>query len=118
MYNQLGGYIVFSGERYQRGYGLGGYFTKFYKWLMPLAEKHALPHLKSGFHAIKNQALDTMANVAKDAVAGKNVRDTVQEHVSQAIDNLKQKAERKLQGEGVKRRKKILFKRRKKDIFD
>ena len=48
MNRQLGGYEVFKGPMYQQGYGLGGYFRKFFKWIVPIAEKHVLPHLKSG----------------------------------------------------------------------
>ena len=109
----LGGYEVFRGPMYQQGYGIGGYFRRFFKWVVPVAEKHALPHLKSGLSAIKNQALESVASIAKDTVAGRDVRAAVQEHVSQAIDNLKNKAEKTLSGEGKKRPKKILYKRRK-----
>ena len=127
MHKQLGGHTVFRGPMYQHGYGLGGYFRKFFKWVVPIAEKHAVPHIKAGLNALKTQALDTVSSIAKDAVNGKHIRNSITEHVSQAIDNLKSKAEKTLNGEGCKRtkqqkggvfkKKKIILKKRK-DIFD
>ena len=121
MNRQLGGYEVFKGPMYQQGYGLGGYFRKFFKWIVPIAEKHVLPHLKSGLNVVGNQALASVANIATDAVKGRDIQEAVKENVSQAIDNLKTKAERKLRGEGHKqKKKKIIYKKRKisNDIFD
>ena len=121
MHKHLGGFEVFRGPMYQQGYGLGGYFRNFFKWIIPMAEKHALPHLKSGLEAVKNQAIQSVSNIAQDTIKGKNIRDSLQENVSQAIENLKSKAENKLRG-GGKRKKihKIVFKKKKNtnDIFD
>ena len=122
MNRQVGGYEVFRGPMYQQGYGLGGYFRNFFKWIVPIAEKHVLPHIKSGIKVVGNQALASVANIANDAVKGRDIQEAVKENVSQAIDNLKSRAERKLRGEGYKhtKKKKILYKKRKisSDIFD
>ena len=42
---QTGGddYNSFIGELYQRGYGLGGIFGRFIKWIIPLIKKGAGP---------------------------------------------------------------------------
>ena len=120
MHKQVGGYEVFRGPMYQQGYGLGGYFRKFFKWLVPIAEKHVMPHIKSGLEVVKNQAFESVADIAKDAIKGKNFKESVKENVTQAIDNLKTKAESKLKGEGLQKKRKIIFKKRKlsDDIFD
>ena len=120
MPRQYGGVqYVFRAPMYQQGYGLGGYFKRFFKWLVPIAEKHVLPHLKTGAQAIGREALDSVANIARDTARGRSLRDSAQEHVDTAIENIKHKAEKKLSGEGKRRkRRKIILKRRQKDIFD
>ena len=122
MNRQFGGVEnVFKGPMYQQGYGLGGYFKKFFKWLIPIAEKHVMPSIKSGLETIGKQAIDSASRIASDAVNGRNIQEAAREHVSQAIDNLKSKAENKLAGNGKKRKKfnlqKIISKKQQKDIF-
>ena len=47
--DQAGGeYNVYRGSMYQKGYGLGGSFRKFFSWIIPLVKKHALPTIESG----------------------------------------------------------------------
>ena len=121
MYRQLGGVQnVFRGPMYQQGYGLGGYFKKFFRWLMPIAERHVMPHIKSGIETVGKQAVESASRIANDTISGRNIQEAAKEHVSQAIDNLKQKAEKTLSGKGVKKKKNkkiILKKSHIKDIF-
>jgi hypothetical protein len=103
---------------YQQGYGLGGYFRRFFRWLVPLAEKHVVPHLKTGVERIGREGSDTIAKLAADAIAGRNMRESSKQHVDAAIDNLKKSFEDQLEGKGKKKRRKIVFKKKKfKDIF-
>lgn len=121
-----GGQDVFRGPMYQQGYGLGGYFRKFFKWIVPIAQKHALPHLQNGAEAIGKQVSESISNIARDTINGKNIRDSAQNNVDIAISNLKNQAEAKLRGEGIKRKRaksrSVIFKRKPKakhrDIFD
>jgi len=121
-----GGYDfnVFRGASYQRGYGLGGSFRSFFRWLVPIFKEHALPLLKSGAQEVGKEAVSSITNIAKDAVNGRNVKEAASEHLSSAMDNLKNKVNKKLSGKGIKRRKKrkntIIFRKKAKlnDIFD
>ena len=121
MNRQLGGVqTVFRGPVYQEGYGLGGYFRKFFKWIVPIAEKHVLPHIKSGLEAIGKQSVESISNIAKDTIKGRNIKEATQQHVNEAIDNLTSKAEKHLSGQALKRKKKskFIYKKRKNiDIF-
>jgi hypothetical protein len=114
--------LVFQGPLYQNGYGVGGYFKKFFRWIVPIAEKHLLPHLKSGAKEIGKHIIDASSNIARDVVKGRNINESTDEHINKAIDNLQQMAESKLSGSGIKRRA-ILFEKNKvkkkkyKDIF-
>jgi hypothetical protein len=118
---QLGGVNhVFRGPMYQQGYGLGGYFRKFMKWLIPITEKHVLPHLKSGLSYVGNEAIDAVNKIAKDTIQGRNIKESTNEHMNSSIENIKRKAEQKLAGEGINKKKKlknkIIYKKHK-DIF-
>ncbi len=136
--NQIGGdYNYYRGANFQRGYGLGGYayqngaglggmFRKFASWVMPLLRKHALPTLNSGAKAIGREALDSAADVAKDLISGRNFSESMNQRLGTAIDVLKEKAEKKLDGHGINRKRKlknlVILKKKKKinhkDIFD
>jgi hypothetical protein len=135
---QVGGdYNYYRGSNFQRGYGLGGYayqngaglggmFRKFASWVMPILRKHALPSLQSGVKAIGREALDSAADVAKDIISGRDFKETVNKRLGTAIESLKDKAEQKLDGRGIKRKRNlknlIILKKKKivnhKDIFD
>ena len=115
---------LFRGTLYQRGYGLGGLFRKFFNWIVPIMNTHALPKVKEGAKEIGRVALQSVSDIAKDALAGKNIKESVQSNATKAVDTLKTKAEQALEGKGIKRhrkhRKKLLFKKlkpSKQDIF-
>ena len=127
---------IFRGPQIQKGYGqrgagLGGLFKKFMKWIVPLANKHVLPIIETGAKNIGNQIVNSASNFARDTIDGKNIKESASKRYNEAVDNLKQKAESFLQGEGIKksikRKRKeknyIILKKQKKtsrakDIFD
>ena len=100
-------YALYRGSIIQKGYGLGSTFKKFFRWIVPIFQKHALPTIESGVKAIGKQTLSSVSDIAKDIVAGRNIRESAQERVSTAIDYLKQSAEQTLEGKGIKRKKKF-----------
>ena len=124
--DQAGGeYNLYKGAVYQRGYGLGGAFRKFFSWIMPIVKKHALPALESGAKVLGKEAVSAVGEIAKDVLAGKNLKNSVHERGSMAIDNIKDYAEKSLEGRGIKKRKSkkkfIIIKKKPKhttDIFD
>ena len=111
-----GDYNTFKGALYQRGYGLGGMFGRFIKWIIPLIKKSAGPLLKGAASALGSEAVTTATNIAKDAWAGKPISESFKKNAHVAIDNLKLKAENALSGKGIKRRrsmkKMIILKKR------
>lgn len=114
---------VFRGSLFQKGFGIGGMFRRFFRWIVPVLKEHALPAVASGAKEIGRTALDSAANIAKDVVAGKDLTEAAKEHATTAIDNLKTKAEKALSGKGIKRSKKnkrYVYKKQKqeKDIFN
>ena len=114
---------IYRGAYMQRGYGLGGIFQKFFKWVVPVFQQHALPAIESGAKSLGKETLISLSNIAKDVASGKDIKEATHEHVNNAIDNLKGKIQNKLSGNGIKgsRRKKkfILLKPKNKytDIF-
>ena len=113
----------YIGALMQRGYGLGGIFQKFFKWVVPVFQQHALPAIESSAKTLGKETLMSLSNIAKDVVSGRNIKEATQQHVSSAIDNLKETIQDKLKGNGIKgsiRKKKfILLKPKQKytDIF-
>lgn len=121
----------YRGNPYQRGYGVGGTFRRFFSWIVPLFKQHALPVINEGVKEVGLTALSTASDILKDTTNGRNIKSSIKERVDQAVDNIKEKVERKLRGGrsnmGIKRSDKakkkkdyILIKKRKqlKDIFE
>ena len=105
--NQLkgGSFPVFTGYHNQRGHGIGGIFKRLSSFLMPLFKTHALPLLKKGGEALGTQVVQSAANIANDAIAGKNIEQSAKENFTNAVNNLAQKAFTQ-KGNGYKRKRK------------
>ena len=106
--DQAGGsvnYDYFRGNVYQKGYGLGGTFKKFFKWIVPIFKRHALPTVKSGLKTVGKEALSTAANIANDVILGKKFKESANRNISGSISNLKDTLEKKLDGNGYKRKR-------------
>lgn len=86
----------FQGLPYQRGHGLGSFFARLFRSILPVAKRVG----KSALKNVGKEALSLGANVAGDLVKGKQFKDSVEEHGREAAGNLLQRA-----GRTVKRRK-------------
>jgi hypothetical protein len=121
-YYQAGkGLNVYRGPVMQRGYGLGGTFRKFFNWIVPIVQKHALPAVESGLREVGRTAVSTVADIAKDTVAGRSIKEASEEHINRAVNQLKEKVENKLEGRGKKRKtnkKKIILIKKNSKKFD
>ena len=122
-YLQQAGYgdiTVYRAPMYQRGYGLGNAFKRFFRWIVPIFKEHAVPTLKTGITALKDEALSSASNVINDVLEGKNLKDSAVQNIETSIENIKNKVEKKLKGNGIKRvakSKKVIY-RKQSDIFD
>lgn len=128
--NQNGcGANYFKGAQFQRGYGFFDNMKKFFNWAWPLFKKHAVPKLESGIKTLANEAINSVSNIAKDVVAGKDVSNSAKEHITSTINNLKEMTEKNLnesenqKGTGIKRKRSklkslLLFKKQKPEIKD
>jgi hypothetical protein len=94
---------VYRGSYTQQGYGLGGSFKRFFKWIMPLV-KPALTH-------VGNKALNVVGDIAKDVAVGKTLQESAGTHINTAVTELKNDIEKKLRGNGKRKKRKY------KDIF-
>ena len=95
-------YNIYQGKMYQKGYGLGGVFRKFFKWIKPIFKKHALPLLKESGRTLGKEALSSITDISQGLIRGENVDDIITSTTSKAIDNIKGKVEKKLDGNGIK----------------
>jgi len=83
---QIGG--GFRGQPYQRGLGLGSFFSSLFRSFLPMG--------KAAAKAIGRQALSTGAAIAGDVLAGKAFKDSAEVHGKEAASNLLEKAANKL----------------------
>lgn len=81
---------VYKGILYQRGYGLGYgpdfnemYGLGFGDSLMSMF-RYILPTLKSGAKYLGEKAITAAADIAQDAIAGRNIGEAAKEHVTKA----------------------------------
>lgn len=108
--DQAGGgsnYDYFKGNVYQKGYGLGGTFKRFFKWIVPIFKRHALPVVHSGLKSVGKEVIESASKIANDLVEGRNFRDSANQNVETSINNLKTKFENNLKGNGLKRRRQL-----------
>ena len=129
------GLYFLGGERIQRGKGIGGLLRIASKLFSPVSTlaKNVLKSDKGRkiINAVKEQAVDSSANIIKDIAVGKDLKDSFKDE----FQNVKQNAKRKavdvgieiLKGERTKKikeqRQKLNKKKRKRrgkksDIFD
>ena len=107
--NQIGSDLpVFRGHRNQRGHGLGNWFRSFYRFVVPILKKHALPLIKKGATIVGTEAIKTAANVATDKIVGKSFEESGRERIDEGIENISQKWSQNGSGERKKKRFAIL----------
>ena len=91
---------VFHGAPFQRGYGIGSFFTS--------AGRVALPWVQKGLKTIGRAALNTGMNIAQDVLMGQNLKNSTQSRIQQTARTLKEQALNRLTpqtGRGKKRLK-------------
>jgi hypothetical protein len=92
---------LFRGTSLQRGYGISQIFRRFFNWATPIFHSKVVPALSS----VGKTAIHTAASIARDAAAGRNLKEATQYHINSAVDKLQDQAEKRLRGEGLKRKK-------------
>lgn len=102
----------FRGASFQKGYGLGGAFRRFFSWFIPLIKEHALPVVKT----IGKEVVNGVANIASDTINGEDLEDSTKKRIKETFMKLNQS------GKGYKRKRNLKNKRLKKnhrlvDIF-
>lgn len=100
------GINYFKGEQFQKGYGIGGLFKRFVRWVSPFVQK-ALPVLKEGIKHVGKEVVSSASNIAKDVIDGHNFEESSRTHLSGSIDNLKKLAEDSMVGKGYKRKRSL-----------
>jgi len=101
---QIGhGLTGYEGIPYQRGNGLGSFFGRLFRSILPVAKRAG----KSALKAVGHEALNMGTNVIGDLAAGKDVKASMKRHGLKAGKNLLNKtrsaAKRQL-GSGIGKR--------------
>jgi len=71
---------------YQHGAGLGTLFRRLASWVVSIFKKHALPIIESGIKTVGQEALDSIADIAKNLISGKNLKDASSDRFITAIE--------------------------------
>jgi hypothetical protein len=108
-----GGMPVYYGARYQRGMGIGSMFKMFARWILPVAKTHVVPVLKDAAKFVGSEAIKTAANIATDAIDGKEVNESVKERAKESIGSLSEKTQAIIQKGGNRDNIKGIMKKRK-----
>lgn len=90
---------LYSGVRYQKGFGFGDVFQKFFKWITPIVKETFVPFAKK----TGKKALKTVIDIASDTLEGKDIKSSSKERIKNSIVDL-------MSGQGYKR----LLKKKKK----
>jgi len=111
---------IYSGVRFQKGFGFGDVFKRFFTWITPIVKEAFVPLAKK----TGKKALKTVIDIAADTLEGKDLKSSSKDRIKNSIVEL-------MQGQGYKRmlknkkksnqkklNKKINTKKRKLDIFD
>jgi hypothetical protein len=116
----------YKGLTYQKGYGIGDQFRRFFNWITPILKKHALPKIESGLKKVGEEIINSTANIAKDVIQGRSFSESANENVNNSVQNIKEAVETSLEGKGNLKRPYTIFKRieekkkkkNKSDIFE
>lgn len=85
-----------GGERIQRGKGIGGWLRLASKLFTPLKNvAQKVLSSKTGkkvISSVKEQAIDSSINLAKDLAAGKDLKSSINDEMENVKDNVKRKA--------------------------
>lgn len=96
------GATVFKGSPYQRGHGVGSFFSGLFRSIMPL--------IRRGVGTVGKEALRTGVNILGDLQEKRPIKEIFKTRISEAGGNLKRKAENKidtiLTGSGYKKKRK------------
>jgi hypothetical protein len=84
-HGDLGG---FQGMPYQRGHGLGSFFARLFRTILPVAKRVG----KSALKTVGKEALAMGANVAGDIARGRQFGETIEKHGREAAGNILDKA--------------------------
>ena len=91
-YGGLGG---FTGIPYQRGHGLGSFFGRLFRAILPVAKSVG----KSALRTVGKEALNMGMNVAQDLSQGRDIKQTLKEHGTKALGSVAKKAMNRFTGQ-------------------
>jgi len=94
--SQLGsGSEIYSGQLYQKGYGVGNWLSGLYRFVVPLMRRAGV--------AVGRELANTSKNVMDDMDNNVSFKTALKTRGTEAAQNLKRKAIAKMRGEGYKK---------------
>ncbi len=93
--------------------GIGSMFKSCARWILPVAKTHVVPVLKDAAKFVGSEAIKTAANIATDAIDGKELNESVKERAKESICSLSEKTQAIIQKGGNEDNLKGIMKKRK-----
>ena len=93
----------FQGIPYQRGHGLGSFFGRLFRAILPVAKRVG----KSALKTVGKEALNMGGNVVDDLIQGRDIKESMKDHGLHSTKNLINKASSALKnqsGKGIGKR--------------
>ena len=106
----------FNGQIFQRGYGLGSMFKKFFRWVIPIIKDNAIPIINyNKINSIQSDVSDGISKFHNDLYdENKTIKESANQRFNETLNNIKKKLQL-----GGKRKSKINKRSKKfKNIFD
>ena len=110
---QAGGGVgaIYRGSVYQKGNGFGSFFKGLFRSVMPL--------IKSGLRTLGQETLRSGSNILGDMANDRPLGDVLKTRITESAENLKRKAQDKIEkliGSGRTKRKRKSFKSQKRSV--
>jgi hypothetical protein len=90
--DQIDGHHRYYSPSFQKGYGIGSMFKKFFKWVLPVIKEHAFPILKGAYNTVKTDVTKGFNNFESDLQNGdKSIKDSFKQRLDETVDSIKRK---------------------------
>lgn len=94
----------FSGSLYQKGSGVGSFFRKMAKFILPIVSKAVLPMIDKGINYVKDETINGLSKFSEDITKDNDIKASASKRLNETLENIV----KKVQTGGNKKKKKIL----------
>jgi hypothetical protein len=102
---QSRGLKAFTGSLYQKGSGVGSFFRKMAKYILPLVSKAVIPMIDRGINYVKDESLNGLNKFSEDISNNSDIKASASKRLNETLENIVKKVQT-----GGNKKKKINYK--------